>query len=84
MAVTSHVNRNLANVLTLIALNKICQGLSSDDYRQEVENLRRQLELITEEKNELEVSICGVAFSNVQLNNGLSSFVSCYVCALGT
>lgn len=70
MAVTSHVNCNLANVLTFIALNKICQGLSSDDYRQEVENLRRQLELITEEKNELEVSICGVAFSNVQLNNG--------------
>lgn len=70
MAVTSHVNCNLANVLTFIALNKICQGLSSDDYRQEVENLRRQLELITEEKNELEVSICGVAFSNVWLNNG--------------
>ncbi|XP_020533726.1 kinesin-like protein KIN-7N isoform X2 [Jatropha curcas] len=29
-------------------------GFSNDNYRLEVENLRRQLELITEEKNELE------------------------------
>ncbi|KAG8654829.1 hypothetical protein MANES_05G183300v8 [Manihot esculenta] len=38
-------------------LSDMTPGLSSDDYRQEVENLRRQLELITEEKNELEEEI---------------------------
>lgn len=33
------------------------QDLSTENYKQEVQNLRRQLELVSEERDELRVSI---------------------------
>ncbi|KAF2324234.1 hypothetical protein GH714_010965 [Hevea brasiliensis] len=44
-----HSNHHLNLIVIIWTL-----GLSSDNHRKEVENLTRQLELITEEKNELE------------------------------
>ncbi|OAY51041.1 kinesin-like protein KIN-7N isoform X1 [Manihot esculenta] len=53
-------------------LSDMTPGLSSDDYRQEVENLRRQLELITEEKNELEQKLSDQSLLNDHLKEEIS------------
>lgn len=39
------------------------QDLSTENYKQEVQNLRKQLELVSEERDELRVSNCWDLFS---------------------
>lgn len=40
-----------------IKAHVIYQGIPSKIYRQEVEDLKRQLEFVTEERNDLQVSV---------------------------